>query len=135
MASALRTSLWQYTIALQNRSSSITDYHFEETVSQLLFIIEMQSKGHRGPIRDAGLATSEKCEDWIRLANRMLPAAFAKRFAGEPDVFMQRTCRDVKLLDAIFAAGCAPYARTNPHNPWSAKKALISLPSPFSNAP
>lgn len=92
-------------------------------MSQLLFIVEMQSKGHRGPIRDAGLATSEKCEDWIRLANRMLPAAFAKRFAGEPDVFMQRTCRDVKLLDAIFAAGCAPYARTNPHNPWSAKKA------------
>ena len=62
-------------------------------------------------------------EDWLRRANATLPAAFSKLFAGEPDTFLQRACREVKLLDAIFAALCAPYARTyestNPLNPWS----------------
>jgi hypothetical protein len=124
LVKAFVTPIWRYAVAVADRSRPIADHVIgEEVVSLLLFIIAMQSKGHRGAVRDQGLEGVQKCEDWIRRANATLPAAFSKLFAGEPETFMQRTCREVKLLDAIFAALRAPYARTyestHPLNPWS----------------
>jgi len=58
-------------------------------------------------------------EDWVDKANKMAPAAFAELFDGEPDASHQRISRDLKLLDAVFAMGCAAYARTAPASPWS----------------
>ena len=57
--------------------------------------------------------------DWMARATNMAPAPFAELFDGEPDGSCQRISRDLKLLDAVFAMGCAAYARTAPASPWS----------------
>lgn len=46
--------------------------------------------------------------DWIKRANRTPPAAFSALFEGDPDPVKQRMCRDMKLLDAVFAMSLAP---------------------------
>ncbi len=52
----------------------------------------------------------------------MMPAAFSNLFDGSPDNFAQRICRDMKLMDAVFEMGTAPYIRcftnSGPGKPW-----------------
>ena len=50
--------------------------------------------------------------DWVKKANSMVPAEFAALFDGDPNMMTQGACLDLKLLDAVFVAGMAPYART-----------------------
>lgn len=50
--------------------------------------------------------------DWVKKANSMVPAEFAALFDGDPNIMTQGACLDLKLLDAVFVAGMAPYART-----------------------
>jgi hypothetical protein len=49
--------------------------------------------------------------DWVKKANGMVPAEFAALFDGDPNAVTQGACLDLKLLDAVFAVGLAPYAR------------------------
>ena len=57
--------------------------------------------------------------DWVAKANGMLPAGFAKLFAADADGPAQAASRDLKVLDAAFAASIAPYNRTFPVNPFA----------------
>jgi hypothetical protein len=73
-----------------------------------LSIIDLQHKG----------TSKHEDTDWIKLANSMMPAAFSALFDGDPDPFVQRICRDMKLMDVVFSMGCAAYHRTYPESPW-----------------
>jgi hypothetical protein len=55
--------------------------------------------------------------DWVKRAAGLLPTAFSRLFSsGEPEPSAQNACRDLKIVDAVFHATVAPYARTYPHN-------------------
>eukprot|EP00615_Pteridomonas_danica_P005853 CAMPEP_0114339576 /NCGR_PEP_ID=MMETSP0101-20121206/7817_1 /TAXON_ID=38822 ORGANISM="Pteridomonas danica, Strain PT" /NCGR_SAMPLE_ID=MMETSP0101 /ASSEMBLY_ACC=CAM_ASM_000211 /LENGTH=2941 /DNA_ID=CAMNT_0001472581 /DNA_START=113 /DNA_END=8938 /DNA_ORIENTATION=+ len=77
-------------------------------VKIMLRIIDLQHKG----------SSSHPNIDWIKKANSMMPAAFSALFVGESNPFVQRACRDMKLMDSIFDLGTTPYDRTYPKSPW-----------------
>jgi hypothetical protein len=72
-------------------------------------LIQLQAKGF-----------SEEMDpkvDWVKRAAGLLPTAFSRLFSsGEPEPSAQNACRDLKIVDAVFHATVAPYARTYPHN-------------------
>lgn len=82
-----------------------------DTMNALLNIISFQGKAGGKELQGV---------DWIKKANSMLPSAFSALFEGETSEISQRICRDLKLLDAVFAVSLAPYQRFP--NPFNAKE-------------
>lgn len=82
-----------------------------DTMHVMLKIISFQSKSDSKELEGI---------DWIKKANSMLPSAFSALFEGETSEISQRICRDLKLLDAVFAVSLAPYQRFP--NPFNAKE-------------
>jgi len=77
-----------------------------EAIESLLKMTDMQIKGGLHGLPPPG-------EEWIKLANNTLPAAFSAKFGGAPEAFVQRIFRDTKLLDGVFSMGLALYARAD----------------------
>jgi len=63
--------------------------------------------------------------DWVAESNSMPPAEFGALFDAEPCTEMQNASRDLKLVDAVFAMGLAPYTRTYPAKPFADDRALL----------
>jgi hypothetical protein len=110
LAAALRRPCDLYAFSVKDPSVKIKPEFMTETVRVLLKLFAMQIKGSH---------EFSESTDWIKKANSMLPAGFSALFTGEPDVFVQRICRDMKLMDALFVMGTAAYSRAGPDaNPW-----------------
>jgi hypothetical protein len=75
-------------------------------IKVMLKLIQLQLKGELEEL------------NWIEKANTTLPNAFSLLFDGSPNKEVQALCRDMKLLDLVFAMTSAPYERTFPENPW-----------------
>ena len=91
-----------YSTWVADPSQPLSADFMEETVRVMLQLVDLLVKGEMDfPAK----------EDWIKRANGMLPAAFSSLFSGDPNPSAQRLCRELKLLDAVFDAGAAPYVR------------------------
>lgn len=102
-----------YTAALSSPARAVRD-DLRPTLHALLRVVALCYKG------DAGDADVDTSVDWVKKANALAPAAFSALFGGDPNAAAQRACRDLKLLDAVFAMGYAAYARAFPADPWAA---------------
>ena len=76
----------------------------EALAVQCMNIIDELRKGVPPPRRNNGSVS-----DSMKEANEVMPAVFSSFFGGEPDLFVQKLCVDVKLLDALFEAALSPY--------------------------
>ena len=96
-----------YSAALRNPRVEINE-DMQRDAALLLEIIRLVSKGF----------APDLSIDWIQKANSMLPTAFAQEFGGECDETVQRMAREIKLIDAVFEMGLAPYDRYPTGNPF-----------------
>jgi hypothetical protein len=105
-----------YCYNIKNYYLQIKSEFMYEIVTILLKIFGLQIKGDHDfnkPSSSKGKGTKTKI-DWISKANATLPAAFSAMFTGgENDYFIQRLCKDMKLLDSIFDMGRAAYQRAS----------------------
>ncbi len=86
-------------------SGDLVNRDFTRCVRLFMDVIELLVKGD-GFGFDSSI-------DWVKVANDTLPAGFSKKFEGEPDGPIQDLCRDLKLMDAVFAVAAVPYARAS----------------------
>jgi hypothetical protein len=97
-----------YTAAISNPNVPIQE-DMRPVVARMFTMMDLC---HRG-------TSQHEDRDWVTVANNTMPAAFSKLFDGEPDPFTQKICRDMKLMDVVFAMSTAAYDRTYPKNPWA----------------
>ena len=102
-----------YTVALSDPRRPVKAESVTDMVALMLKLLNMTVKGD---------FEWPPGEDWMVKANSLLPAAFAALFAGEPDTFMQRIFRDIKVMDSVFGMCTAAYVRASPANPWAASR-------------
>ena len=115
--------LLDYSIRLaQPDSPEPTAAALRDICHTVLQVISLQCRG-RFELLDQKI-------DWVAKANRTLPAEFGALFDAEPFVEMQNASRDLKLVDAAFAMGLAPYTRAYPAKPFVEDNEVSTLPGP-----
>lgn len=115
---------WHFAVCLRADRRGVDN---RAGVQFLYKVIEMQTKGD-------SIATRSP-EEWIAKANDSSPTAFAALFGGKRVRMVQGLCRDMKLLDAVFEIGYAPYRREAPlGRPFSDVASIMPDPSQGASA-
>ena len=93
----------EYTRLLTESDFDLEDPEYALGLTRVLFsLIDLVTKGK---------LDLDQRDDWVKRATDTLPVEFSALFDAEANALAQGLCRDLKVMDAVFAMGVAPYTR------------------------
>lgn len=77
----------------------LSERDFKPIAKLFMDLISLQVQGAEKTASDVNEAVDQAQQgtDWVKLANKTLPAAFSKLFGGIPNKPLQNLCRDLKV--------------------------------------